>query len=257
MIDLPFSFDVDVEVFEKSGDKNPRRIGGFVTTDQLDKQGERLLQEGLNFEPFLNGGWFNDNHKDLIVGHPVSAELMTKGDKRGWWVEGYLLEGQKRADELWETAVALQKSNRRLGFSVEGKIQERSGPDGNTIARADIKNVAITSCPVNDGTALEVLAKSLGAVNDHISKALAMGTGAVGGRAGGVPRGEAVSGASGGGQILATQSLEGDQKPKRKKKRKKGLTKSEGIAFLQKRFGISRELAVRLYFHTAATKVGT
>jgi hypothetical protein len=148
-VNLPFSFDFGVEVFEKAGEKNPRRIGGFVTTDKLDKQGERLLQDGLNFDPFLRDGWFNDNHSKEtagIVGHPESAELMEKGGQRGWWVEGHLLEGQKRADEIWETAKALQKSGRRLGFSVEGKITERAGDSGEIVARADIKNVAITNC---------------------------------------------------------------------------------------------------------------
>jgi hypothetical protein len=242
---LPFSFDMQVEVFEKAGEKHPRRIGGFVTTAKLDKQGESLVQDGLNFDPFLKSGWFNDNHNrdtDAIVGYPDKAELMVKGGKRGWWVEGYLLEGQSRADRIWETAVALQKSNRRLGFSVEGKITKRSGNSGTTIAAADIKNVAITNCPVNDDTALEVLAKSLAAVDEQIHKALSMG---------------APAGQPGAGAALAPESLEGAQptKPKqpRKKKRrkKKRLKKSEGVAFLMERYGIPAHLAERVYILTA------
>lgn len=248
--ELPFSFDMAVEVFEKAGEKHPRRIGGFVTTAKLDKQGEKLLQDGLNFDPFLKSGWFNDNHNrdtDAIVGYPTSAEIMEKGGKRGWWVEGYLLEGQSRADRIWETAVALQKSNRRLGFSVEGKITKRAGKSGTTIAAADIKNVAITNCPVNDDTALEVLAKSMAAVDsqiEHMTKALAMG---------------APAGQPGAGAALAPESLEGAQpvrrKQPRKKKRKKRLKKSEGVAFLMDRYGIPAHLAERVYLH-AANKVG-
>lgn len=254
--DVPFSFDVGVEVFEKAGEKHSRRIGGFVTTDKLDKQGEKLIQEGLNFDPFLKDGWFNDNHSKEtfgIVGHPTSAELMTKGGKRGWWVEGYLFDGQTRADAIWETAVALQKSGRRLGFSVEGKITERAGKDGNVIARADVRNVAITNCPVNNDTAMEVLAKSLSAANAQLEKALAMASGAAGGVAGGVPHNTPVTGA-GAGQVLASESLEGAQPKKKRKKRKKGLKKSQGVAFLMDRYGISANLATRIYNRVASQK---
>jgi phage head maturation protease len=243
-IELPFNFDFGVEVFEKSGETHPRRIGGFVTTDKLDKQGERLLQEGLNFQPFLEDGWFNDNHsKDTaaIVGYPDSAELMEKGGKRGWWVEGYLLEGQSRADQIWETAKALQKSGRRLGFSVEGKIVERGGENGEVVARADIKNVAITNCPVNNDTAMQVLAKSLTAANMQLEKALSMGA------PGAAQPGVALTGAAGGGQVLAPESLEGAQPSKPKKKRKKRMKKSEGVAFLMERYGLKAHLAERVY----------
>jgi hypothetical protein len=253
--DIPFRFDIDIEAFEKSGEPGKeRRIGGFVTTEDLDQQGDRIIQEGLDFSHFLSKGWFNDNHsKDTagIVGHPDIAELREKGGKKGWWVEGYLLKGTKRADDIWDLANALQKSGRSLGYSVEGKIQERTGPNDHIIAKAMVKNVAITNCPVNDRTSLEVLAKSL----TQMEKALMAGTGAVGGLAGGVPHGEGVPGS---GQALIPESLDGAT-PKKKKKKKKtawladqsvqgGLTKSAGIAFILTRHpNLSVNAAERIY----------
>ena len=76
--DTPFRFDMEVEVFEKAGpdQARERRIGGLVSTDHMDRQGEILLAEGLDFAPFIKGGWFNDNHDkatDALVGYPEFA----------------------------------------------------------------------------------------------------------------------------------------------------------------------------------------
>ena len=161
-----FAFDFEVEVFQKAGPGDQDwRIGGIVSTDGLDRQGERLIQEGLDFGPFLKGGWFNDNHDSATasaVGYPTRADLRTFPDgRKGWYVEGYLLKGYDRAQQLWELANALQKSDRRLGFSVEGSIIERDITDPKTVRKAIVREVAITRCPVNTDTRLNVLAKSL------------------------------------------------------------------------------------------------
>jgi hypothetical protein len=152
----------DVNVFEKSGEgEKSRRIGGYATTEHLDRQGEILVQKGLDFAEFLAHGWFNDNHDKTssgVVGYPVMAEFH-KG--KGWYVEGYLLKGYKKADDLWELATALQKSDRKLGFSVEGNGVKRDPRNENKILKASIKHVAITHVPVNTNCTMEVLAKSL------------------------------------------------------------------------------------------------
>lgn len=262
-VETPFGFEIDVEVFHKSGEKNPRRIGGYVTTDDLDQQGETIIQEGLDFGHFLKKGWFNDNHGKAttdIVGYPESAELLTKGGKKGWYVEGHLLEGHVPSDRLWELANALQKSKRRLGFSVEGKIQERHGENNEVIAKALVKNVAITNCAVNDvGTQLNVLAKSLSAAEQLIEKAMSMGTGGVG-VAGGVPYREPVTGAGGAGQVITPQSLEGahgkgcECPACKKRKGKRGMKKSAAVAFLMDTYGISASLASDVFTFTAQRK---
>lgn len=215
----PFQFEFDVEVFQKSGAKagEERRIGGIVSTDGIDRQGEKLLQEGLDFSPFLEKGWFNDNHDsstDALIGYPDKAEMRVLPDgSTGWYVEGYLLKGHKRADSIWELATALQKSDRRLGFSVEGGIVERDPRDPKTVRKAVVNEVAITRCPVNTGTALQVLAKSLSA--------------------------------AGGGAPLRMESLEADPAPRPSLKKK--ITKSEAMAFLMdKDPRLSREAAERI-----------
>jgi hypothetical protein len=207
-----FAFDIEVEVFQKAGPgEQDWRIGGIVSTDGLDRQGERLIQEGLDFSPFLKGGWFNDNHQSdtaSAVGYPTAAELRTLPDgRKGWYVEGYLLKGYEPAKKLWELANALQKSDRRLGFSVEGSILERDVTDPKTVRKAVVREVAITRCPVNTDTTLSVLAKSLAAGHS-------------------APTGE-----PGDGAPLKPQSIEADTNPPpdKKRKRKKRMTKSEAV----------------------------
>ena len=210
---MPFKLDIALDCFEKAedGDRS-RRIGGIVSTSHLDRQQETLIQEGLDFAPFLEHGWFNDNHDsstDSVVGYPEIAEIRTLPDgHKAWYVEGYLLKGDERADKIWSKANALQKTNRKLGFSVEGKILERDALNPKIVRKAQVREVAITKCPVNEETSLMVLAKSLSA-----------------GHASPLPVGPVSEGA---GRVLAPQSLEA-----RKKKRNK-MVKSEAVALLMK-----------------------
>lgn len=169
-----FKVHCALEAFEKADDPdgNTMRIGGVVTTDDLDKQGEKIIQQGLDFSPFLTEGWFNDNHGQKttdVLGYPTGAKFVRKGDRlpngrmartNGWWAEGYLLNTEQ-GRQTWQLCQALSKSPRQLGFSIEGKVKQRSSVNDAVITRAIVKNVAITHCPVNTGTEMHALAKAL------------------------------------------------------------------------------------------------
>lgn len=192
--ELPFDFEVQLVAFEKADapEGKRRRIGGIVSTESKDLQDERIIQRGLDFSHFVKHGWFNDNHSKKttdILGYPEATQFFRKGKALpdgstakadGHWVEGYLLPNYKPADEVWELAQSLAKTGRKLGFSVEGKILRREGPENKVIAEALVRNVAITNCPVNTDSRLEILAKSLLAVeaaedDDGLERALAVG----------------------------------------------------------------------------------
>ncbi len=256
-----------VEVFWKAGAKGKeRRISGVISTEHRDQQGEVVLQRGLDFKPFLRGGWINDNHsRDTagVVGYPDKVEQTTVNGKAATRMEGYLLQDFEQADKIWELAEALQKTDRRLGFSIEGKVKRRTGNDGKVIAEAVVRNVAVTNCPVNTQTGLDVLAKSFayfesearcsGCEGDEcVHKALSAG--------------QAVTdpgAAPGQGFPLRTEHLEADPKVttydveddekerKRKRKRKKKrLTKSEAMTLISRRYpGTSPEFAERIIRH--------
>ena len=230
MKDQDFIFEMAVGCFEKAEapEGQSRRIGGFVSSGKLDKDGERVIQKGLDFSPFLKSGWFNDNHSRKttdILGYPDFAKLFEKGQKlpngelsphEGWWAEGYLL-GTPDGMAIWNLAKALNGTERKLGFSVEGKIIGRED-GGKTISKAEVRNVAITGCPVNDDTSLMCLANSL-----------MVGQGST----------DSTNPAPGNAAALRMESVEGNQppmaiggKPAKKKKKKKGLTKSEAEMLL-------------------------
>jgi hypothetical protein len=241
-LDNRFAFDVECDVFEKARPDGGtgRFIGGFVSTDHMDRQGEVLLQEGLDFAPFLEKGWFNDNHlkdTDALVGYPTSAELRDTPDglHKGWYVEGELLEGDgtTRADRLWGLAQSLKKSGKRkLGFSVEGKITDRTPGQ---VRKAIVNEVAITRCPVNTRASMDVLAKSLS-------------VGAGSGEGGASVPGEAIAGNAG---PLQPEALE----RKRKKKKIKKSSAVNMLMLLHK--GCSRQMAEQIVdyahrYHNAA-----
>lgn len=168
-----------------------RKIGGYCSTEHLDRQQEVVLQKGLDFSDFISYGYFNDNHNQAtsaLVGVPETAEFHPG---KGWFTTGYLLKGFSRSDEIWNLAKSLEGTKRRLGFSIEGKVLERNG---NKITKAKIRNVAVTNCPVNPNCTWEVLAKSFDA--EGADKALAAG--------------HAITPTSG-GRVLTPQDLEHDE----------------------------------------------
>lgn len=249
----------ELSFFEKASapEGRQRRIGGVVSTETLDRQNEMLLQNGLDFNEFVNYGWFNDNHKVApsennpnpsnttnLVGYPELAQQFKKGEilpdgniakANCHWAEGYLLEGYKPADDLWNLAQALNKTPRRLGFSVEGKIQRRDPLNKSTVTKAIVREVAITKAPVNTDTQLQVLVKSLSMGNPVPGEAI------VGSKTG-----------EGAGQVLVEEDLE----KKKKKNLKKALTDSQAFAWLDIKYpNISPETKARIISLTRDLKL--
>lgn len=160
-----------VEMLEKAGEdvEQTRPIGGWCSTESLDRQDEIVVAKGLDFSEFVMFGYFNDNHKQdtaAVLGYPRLAKL----EKGRWWTEGNLIPGYGPSDKIWELAKALKKSGapRQLGFSIEGKVLQRDG--GNRIVRAKVRNVAITNCPVNTECSWSILSKAF-AAPDKIERA--------------------------------------------------------------------------------------
>lgn len=254
MREKPFKFDMQVDFFEKSDadPKERRRIGGIASIETEDQDGEILLQRGLDFGPFLKGGWFNDNHGKKtsdILGYPDKngVKYFKKGDKLpsgatakapGHWVEGYLIEGYEPADKIWKLGKSLRSTDRKLGFSVEGKVIQRTGPQDKIVSKAMVRNVAVTHCPVNSDAQMDVLVKSLAEVEqseDDLSKMLTVGTPPADHAA---PEGPKTG--EDAGQVLGEESLEDDEDDP--KKNEKSLSDSEAIAHVRARMpGASKE----------------
>jgi len=150
----------------KSEEEGRTKIGGIISTDTVDQQGDMILQEGMDFSYFLDKGYFNYEHKggvEYIVGAPTKVERVNLDGKQATRVEGYLMTEKPLAKNIIETCVAMEKAqlDRQIGFSVEGQVVERDSVNRKIITKAKILNVAITSAPVNPDAKLELLARSL------------------------------------------------------------------------------------------------
>jgi hypothetical protein len=217
--------DVQFVELEKSSTEeqyNSRKLQGIMTTDRRDRQGEIVEADGLEFDEFLKHGHFNDNHSQdtsAIVGYPERVQyhqsLSQFGMKNasGWSCEGFVIKGTKRSDSIWELAKALNAvPNRRLGFSIEGKVIRR---EDKTIKKAKIRNVAITNCPVNTDCTWEAINKSF-FEPDMAIKAMVAGFGTS-------------PGTQSGGGALRGESLDSDAKkvtaPDEKKKKREDILK--------------------------------
>ncbi|APZ82310.1 prohead protease [Bacillus phage vB_BsuM-Goe2] len=168
-----FRFFLGADIL-KSEDADERRIiRGYASTPAEDRQGESLVQKGLDISDFVTHGYFNFDHDNSkIVGYPFAEKCVVT--EKGLWVEGELLKGVEEADRMWNLALALQKSNapRKVGFSVEGKVLER---DGNKILKAKIYNVAVTANPVNTTCSWDAVVKSFNAPTESLDKSLEAG----------------------------------------------------------------------------------
>jgi len=230
-----FTFWLPCQVLSKGGKdgkpkvdaKGRRWIQGIASTSARDLQGEVVDQAGLDFSYFLKRGYFNWDHKpgeDNRVGEPTEAKIT----KNGLWVKGYLYPAglKKTADDIWEHMHAVQAagSNRKMGFSIQGKVQRR---EGSTIKKCWIQEVAVTSCPVNTTTWAEI-AKSLSAQgwdpsqsheDDDEEKALTVGAG---------------------GNPLVPESLDSDVKDVRTQK---SLSFDESVKLVESTLNIDRVAA--------------
>lgn len=260
--EMPFEFDVPVSMWlDKSAPVGKqRRIGGIISTESEDRQREIVLQRGLDFSDFLKSGWLNNNHSketDGILGYPETVHFVRKGahlsngtqmPADGHVMEGHLLD-TGAASGIWELGQALQKASpsRRLGFSIEGKVVERQGPGNRTIAKARIRNVAITNCPVNTDTRLEVLAKSI----ESFERSMSMGAQTSNAKTFGVPTTGAGTGPILGKQDLETEAMVqaaiDDHEAHLLRQPKKRLSKSEAVAFLGRRLPNARPETLKLF----------
>jgi len=237
--DLSLYVPIDIDL-SKSGTDSEMRIAGYASTNDEDRQGESIIQKGLDISNFLDFGWFNYDHDNTkILGYPDKGK--TRIDSHGFYVEGVLLPGIPLAKSMWETAIALKKSKsgRSLGFSVEGKVIKR-GEDGK-ILKANIYNVAITPNPVNTATSWDAIVKSFSGGSDiqGCSTGYAVNVGDE--NSGGVLKKESLD-----SHLKKLSELVGDNEDAKDKKEElrglvvqKSLTVNEAILYLQLTKGLS------------------
>jgi hypothetical protein len=145
------------------------------------------------------------------------------------WVKGFLFNNHKKADYYWELMNALNTSgaDRKVGFSIQGKVKRRAG---NQITECWIQDIALTPSPVNTTTWAE-MAKSLSAATWAFDKSLSEDDSDE----------EEEKALTAGGSPLVPESLEGGIK---KDRTSKALTYDETVSILSKSLGEEAAVAV-------------
>lgn len=138
-------------------DSNPYswKIGGLASSNDKDLDGEYIEPTAFDTDYLVRFGFFNNDHQkgpEHKVGIPTKAVVTD----RGLWVEGYLLKDIPAAQGIYRLMQTLAKGghDRKVGFSVEGKILEQ---DGSRITKVFLKDIAITANPVNTRTYAELI----------------------------------------------------------------------------------------------------
>jgi len=164
--DEDFNFWLPMEIAKADPkDKGKKRIiQGLASTPAEDLQKEVVEQHGIDFSYFLKYGYYNNDHKpgfENKVGQPIECKV----SGQGLWTRGFLFNNHRIADSIWELANALEASqaDRKLGFSIQGKVTRRAG---RRIMKCWIQDVAITAAPINTDTWIDVV-KSLAALPDE------------------------------------------------------------------------------------------
>lgn len=145
------------------------KIGGIISVETTDQQGETLMQKGVDWHYFLEKGWFNYEHQsgpENVLGHPERVTSVMHKGRPATAVEGVIYLHKAKGKEIFETAKAMRKAgtSRRLGFSVEGRVIERDPSDRTKILKAQVLNVALTAHPVHPDARMEVLMRSMAMV---------------------------------------------------------------------------------------------
>jgi len=171
---IPFQFDILKA--ETGSDPSDRRMGGILTTNRRDREGQVVVaaQNGtLNTKPYEEFGRWNDNHERVIDGVKVSITvgypyMLQFRPGVGYYTEGRLLpnvEGGdlavRRANYYWGLAIAMKAGgfDRSLGLSIEGNINQIS-PCKTKIYQATIHSAAVCEVPMNPDCKLSMLSKS-------------------------------------------------------------------------------------------------
>lgn len=138
-----------------------RFIQGYASTPAWDTDGESIIKSGLDISYYNQQGWLNWMHTNkpgFIIGIPVYSKI----DHIGFFTKGMLFKDNEMASDVWKLGNELKSlgNPRKLGFSIEGKVVQRSEINKSKIVKAKVTNVAITHIPVNMEATFELVSKS-------------------------------------------------------------------------------------------------
>ena len=128
-------------------------IRGLASTQEVDQQGEILMQKGIDLSPIdQKRGVLNWEHQKGAENTIGLLDGYSLGDQ-GLYISGRLFKNHDKAKAVHQIMSSLgEKDVGRVGLSVEGSILERSTENSKVIKKCRINAVALTMNPVNSNT---------------------------------------------------------------------------------------------------------
>ena len=165
IMEKKFKFYIPEVNIEKGGkDKSGKDlmiVSGICSTNDEDSDGENLEPIGFNTEPLLKSGFINWNHQakkdpSAIIGEPIEAKVV---DGNKLFIKAVLYNNSKLAKSVYDKINELKDadSTRKIGWSIEGIPTLRDKVNPKRILKANITGVAITHCPKNAHTAIQIV----------------------------------------------------------------------------------------------------
>lgn len=167
-----FNFFVPVDTFEKAQDKKGNevyRVGGLISDDSRDSDGENLNYDGFDMSEFSYINWDHKKEPKYLIGEPESWK---KVPGKGIFMNGIIYpqsEIGRQAVELMEVLKASKRGN-KLGWSVEGQVIERDLLNPKIVKKAKITGVALCPLPKNGNTFAELIQKGFSGDDIYKSK---------------------------------------------------------------------------------------
>lgn len=164
-------FGIVVKSFEGATDTD-RVVHGMASCEDMDLQGEVVVQKGMDLRPLLDSGWVNWDHQtgpQFLIGKPLEAEvarienhpvMMKSGlSGLGTYFKARLVKGLDAADGAW-FHLQHPTEGRPLSWSVQGRTHERGRYAPGRIEACEVRHMALTHQPIQTKS-FAVMAKSM------------------------------------------------------------------------------------------------
>ena len=146
---------------QKAKDKQGKelyQVGGIISDDSTDSDGENLDYTGFDFTDFNFINWNHSKEPKDIIGEPISWKNVPG---KGVWMQGEIYPDSEIGMQAVRLMKALENSKRgnKLGWSVEGQVIERDLINPKKVKKAKITAVALCPFPKNGNTIAELIKK--------------------------------------------------------------------------------------------------
>lgn len=161
-VDIPE--DVFKASYEAVGEDRYKNmiIEGLASDTSVDADDQILEPDGFDFKDFLRKGMVNLEHyttrkgdPQFWIGEPIDGYV--KDNK--FFVKSKLWEKHPLARNFWDTLLIMKASgsNRKAGYSIEGKTLLKDKENKNRIKKAKIAHIALTFSPKNKNSWVDIV----------------------------------------------------------------------------------------------------